>query len=410
MPPTHLHLDCPSGISGDMFAAALLDLGVPLSVFQEAVRTLGLPEKITLRSERGIRGGIAGTRFLVETPHEHAHHPHPHGDHDHEHGRSWAQIRELLQKSPLPPTVRDTALKIFHRVAEAEARIHGKLVEEVHFHEVGAVDSIVDIVVAAAGLHHLGISEVTASVPVEGAGSIHCAHGHFPLPAPATAEILRGIPLRQIDVPHELTTPTGAAILAQFVRKFGLLESFSADLIGYGLGSRDLPGRPNVLRAFLGHLSSVSPEATETVFEIRTHLDDITGEHLAHAIDRLMAVGALDAAVSPLVMKKGRPGHLLTVIADPADAEKLAATVLRETTAFGLRMERVERRTLRREEKNVPTPHGLVRVKLGYLGDQLVQIHPENDDCRRLAASTGLSLATIVSAARAAVQVPSSSS
>jgi hypothetical protein len=289
---------------------------------------------------------------------------------------------------------------MFQRVAEAEAKLHGVPVETVHFHEVGAVDSIVDLVCAAAGIHHLKVTEITASVPVDGTGTIQCAHGKFPLTAPATAEILRGIPIRQLDVPHELTTPTGAAILAHFVKKFGLLESFSADLIGYGLGTRDLPDRPNVLRAFLGHISSISKNATDTVFEIRTHLDDITGEHLAHAIDRLMAEGALDAAISPLVMKKGRPGHLLTVLALPADAEKLASLVLRETTAFGLRMERVERRTLRREEKTVQTPHGPVRVKLGYLGDQLVQIHPEDDDCRRLAKSAKLSPAEISAQAR----------
>ena len=378
-----------------MFCASLLHLGVPLPVFQEAVASLQLPEKVALKTEKAVRGGLAGLRFLVEEPGHHHHH-----DHDHHHGRNWAEIRDLLKKAKLDPEVRDSALGMFQRVAEAEAKLHGVPVETVHFHEVGAVDSIVDLVCAAAGIHHLKVTEITASIPVDGSGTIQCAHGKFPLPAPATAEILRGIPIRQIDVPHELTTPTGAAILAHFVKRFGLLESFSADRIGYGLGTRDLPDRPNVLRAFLGHISSISKNAADTVFEIRTHLDDITGEHLAHAIDRLMAEGALDAAVSPLVMKKGRPGHLLTVLALPADAEKLAALVLRETTAFGLRMERVERRTLRREEKTVQTPHGPVRIKLGYLGDQLVQIHPEDDDCRRLAKSAKLSPAEISAQAR----------
>jgi uncharacterized protein (TIGR00299 family) protein len=387
-----------------MFAAALLDLGVPLSVFQDTVQTLHLPEKIILKSERGVRGGIAGTRFIVESPHDHAHHHHDQAEHGHDHGRSWAQIRELLQKSSLEPSVRDTALKIFHRVAEAEARIHGKLVDEVHFHEVGAVDSMVDIVVAAVGLHHLGVKDVTASVPVEGTGSIHCAHGHFPLPAPATAEILRGIPLRQIEVPAELTTPTGAAILAQTVRHFGPIESMVTDRIGYGLGTRDLPHRPNVLRAFLGHTPTHGGASHDQVVEIRTHLDDITGEHLAHAIERLMTEGALDAATSPLIMKKGRPGQLLTVLALPKDAERLASLVLRETTAFGLRLERVERRTLRREEKVVTTPYGSVRVKLGWEGEKLVQIHPEDADCRKLALSAGISHAVVASAARQLAQ------
>jgi hypothetical protein len=386
-----------------MFAAALLDLGVPLAAFQGAVQALNLPEKIILKSERGVRGGISGTRFIVESPHDHTHHPHHHAEDGHDHGRSWAQIRELLLKSALEPIVRDTALKIFHRVAEAEARIHGKLVDEVHFHEVGAIDSIVDIVVAAAGLHHLGVKEVTASVPVEGTGSIHCAHGHFPLPAPATAEILRGIPLRQIEVSAELTTPTGAAILAQSVRHFGSIESMVTDQIGYGLGTRDLPHRPNVLRAFLGHTPSHGGTSHDQVVEIRTHLDDITGEHLAHAIEHLIGEGALDAAASPLIMKKGRPGLLLTVLALPKDAERIASLVLRETTAFGLRLERVERRTLRREEKSVTTPYGPVRVKLGWEGEKLVQIHPEDADCRKLALSAGISHAVVTAAARAAV-------
>ena len=387
-----------------MFCASLLDLGVPLDLFEKAVASLHLPEKIVLKAEKALRGGLAGTRFLVETPHDHAHHHHHHAEHSHDHGRSWAQIRDLLKKSKLDAKVRNSALAMFQRVAEAESKLHGVPVETVHFHEVGAIDSIVDLVCAAAGVHHLKISEITASPPVDGTGTIQCAHGKFPLPAPATAEILRGIPIRQLDVPHELTTPTGAAILAHFVTKFGLLESFAADLIGYGLGTRDLSDRPNVLRAFLGHLSSVSPEATETVFEIRTHLDDITGEHLAHAIDRLMAEGALDAAASPLLMKKGRLGHLLTVLALPADAEKLAAIVLRETTAFGLRMERVERRTLRREEKTVATPYGPIRVKLGYLGDSLVQIHPSDDDCRKSAISASVSHADVAAAARSAAR------
>ena len=384
-----------------MFCAALLDLDVPLTLFQEAVDSLHLPEKVVLKTEKAVRGGLAGTRFLVEeTNHHHHHH-----DHNHHHGRNWAEIRDLLKKSKLAPEVRDSALAMFHRVAQAEAKLHGVPVETVHFHEVGAVDSIVDLVCAAAGVHHLRVSEITATPPVEGIGTIQCAHGKFPLPAPATAEILRGIPLRQLDVPHELTTPTGAAILAHFVKNFGTLDSFAAEKIGYGLGTRDLPERPNVLRAFWGSSSAPGGTSTDTVVEIRTHLDDITGEHLAHAIDRLMSAGALDAAVSPLVMKKGRPGHLLTVLALPADAEKLASLVLRETTAFGLRMERVERRTLRREEKTVQTPHGPVRVKLGYLGDQLVQIHPEDDDCRRLATASGLTPSFIAASARASVSL-----
>ena len=404
MPATHLHLDCPSGISGDMFCASLLDLGVPLDLFEKAVASLHLPEKIVLKTEKALRGGLAGTRFLVETPHDHAHHHHHHDEHSHDHGRSWAQIQNLLKKSKLDAKVRDSALAMFQRVAEAEAKLHGVPVDTVHFHEVGAIDSIVDLVCAAAGIHHLKLSEITASTPVDGTGTIQCAHGKFPLPAPATAEILRGIPIHQLDVHYELTTPTGAAILAQLARHFGPLENFAAEKIGYGLGTRDLPGRPNVLRAFLGHASNSLSSSQESIIEIRTHLDDITGEHLAHAIDRLMEAGALDASALPLLMKKGRPGYLLTVLALPKDSEHLASLVLRETTAFGLRLERVERRTLRREEKTVSTPYGPIRVKLGYLGDSLVQIHPSDDDCRKSAISASVSHADVAAAARSAAR------
>jgi pyridinium-3,5-bisthiocarboxylic acid mononucleotide nickel chelatase len=384
-----------------MFTAALLDLGVPLTLLQESIQNLGLPEKVSLHTERAIRGGLSGTRFLVqETAHPHSHHQEHHHHEHHHHGRSWADIRELLKKSKLLPAVRDSALAMFLRVAEAEAKLHGVPIETVHFHEVGAVDSIVDLVCAAVGIHYLKLENITASLPVDGTGSIQCAHGTFPLPAPATAEILRGIPIRQLDVPHELTTPTGAAILAHFVKKFGSLDSFAADKIGYGLGTRELPGRPNVLRAFLGTPSTTPSSSQDQIVEIRTHLDDITGEHLAHAIDRLMADGALDAAASPLLMKKGRPGYLLTVLALPQDAERLASVVLRETTAFGVRFERVERRTLRREEKTVNTPYGPIRVKLGYLGDALVQIHPEDADCRKSATVAGVSYSEVTASAR----------
>ena len=384
-----------------MFTAALLDLGVPLTLLHESIQNLNLPEKVSLQIERAIRGGLSGTRFLVqETAHPHSHHHEHHHHEHHHHGRSWADIRELLKKSKLLPAVRDSALAMFLRVAEAEAKLHGVPIETVHFHEVGAVDSIVDLVCAAVGIHYLKLENITASVPVDGTGSIQCAHGTFPLPAPATAEILRGIPIRQLDVPHELTTPTGAAILAHFVKKFGSLDSFAADKIGYGLGTRELPGRPNVLRAFLGTPSTTPSSSHDQIVEIRTHLDDITGEHLAHAIDRLMVDGALDAAALPLLMKKGRPGYLLTVLALAQDAERLASVVLRETTAFGVRFERVDRRTLRREEKTVSTPYGPIRVKLGYLGDALVQIHPEDADCRKSATAAGVSYFEVTASAR----------
>jgi uncharacterized protein (TIGR00299 family) protein len=430
-----LYLDCFSGLSGDMFLGALIDLGVPLASLQQAVDSLGLPEPVHFHAGRAARGSMAGIKVDVhchdhkephshDHDHGHAHHGHSHGDHGHSHGghghhhhdhddhghshgRSYADIRHLLNHAPLAPQTRDLALRIFHRVAEAEARIHGKSVDEVHFHEVGALDSIADIVGAAVGVEYLGADRILASALVDGTGSIECAHGTFPLPAPATLEILKGIPLRQIDVPHELITPTGAAILAELASSFGPMPSLKIEKTGYGLGGRDIPGRPNAVRAILGE-SAVPFDGLEhdEVAVLETNLDDMTGEQLATAAETLREAGALDVSLTPLLMKKGRPGHLLSVLVPPADQNRFAALILTATTALGVRHSILPRTKLRREILTVPTSFGPVRVKAGYQGTDLVHLSPEHDDCVRLARENKVSPAQIEEAARQAAARP----
>ena len=306
--------------------------------------------------------------------------------------------------------MKQKSLAVFQRIAVAEGKIHGLPPEEVHFHEVGAVDSIVDIVGASVALELLGKPRVLAAPVVEGSGFINCAHGRFPLPAPATLAILgaRGIGVTQCDEPHELVTPTGAALLAEFVGSFGPMESLVAAKIGYGLGTRDNRTRPNVLRAVLGEMNDSTLKVqsstwtvqrhdweTDTVVVVETNLDDINAEILGHFVERAFAEGALDVFHTPIQMKKNRPGILLTVLCASADADKFSELMLRETSAFGVRRYTTERRKLRRELATVKTAYGEVTVKVGKLDGETVQIAPEFESCRKLAAPAGVPLKDI---------------
>jgi uncharacterized protein (TIGR00299 family) protein len=406
-----LYLDLVSGISGDMFLAALLDLGLPLPVLEEGWKKLGLPEPWHVHVRRASRASLAGAHLRIHLHHHahedhgpHHHHPHDHG-HSHVHGRTWKEIRALIEDSPLSAGVKRDALGIFGKVAEAEARIHGVPVEEVHFHEVGATDSILDIVGAALAVEALGIGRILASPPVEGTGTIECAHGAYPLPAPATLEILKGVPLSQCALPHELITPTGAAILAWYAQSYGPLKNFAVEKTGYGLGTRDLGSHPNVLRALLGETQSAPALADfeqDEIVQITTNLDDLSGELVAPVIDRLLEAGAHDVCLFPIQMKKGRPAWQLQVLADEARLGALAELLFTHTSAFGLRHERLPRLKLRREFKTAATPHGPVQVKLGWLGDRLLQRAPEFESCRALAEKTNLPLAQIYQAAQSA--------
>jgi len=399
-----LFLDCHSGISGDMSVAALCDLGLDPARLESELAKLGIASEYHLHFDRQKRQGIEGIKFTFHPhnlPHPHPHnlphphpHPHPHNHDHHTHGRSHREIRDLIESSALSPFVKRRALATFLRIAVAEGKIHGLPADEVTFHEVGAVDSIIDVVAFCIGVEALGVERVLVSRLFEGTGFIDCAHGRFPLPAPATLEILTGIPLRQIDEPLEFITPTGAAIVAEFGEGFGPMPELAVERIGYGLGTRDTSPRPNVLRAIIGTLAGISGE-TDTITTIETNLDDLTPELAAAAAARLLAAGALDVFLAPIQMKKGRPGMLLTVLCDPGRADEFARLILRETTAFGVRLHDSRRLKLRRESTTVETAFGRVAIKLGFLGDDCVQASPEFESCREAAERAGVPVAAV---------------
>jgi uncharacterized protein (TIGR00299 family) protein len=416
-----LHIDAFAGISGDMSVSGLRDLGVPEEVFQSALASLGI-ELPPCRFERGDRNGISGWSFRVEghdggegsdTAHHHHQHEHnkdqghththdhsrEHGHshdeehglpHSHSHGRNHAEIRAILSKSTLDPEVKQRALAVFQRIAIAEGSIHGVPPENVGFHEVGAEDSIADIVAACAGIAFLKVDQITCGPLIEGSGHIHCAHGTFPLPAPATLALLKGIPFRQVDEPWEHITPTGAALLAEYATAYGPMPEMSVSEIGYGLGSRVTPHRPNVLRLILGEASNSEHATSDEVIELRCNLDDLTPEHASNALEALLKAGALDAMLTPTVMKKGRSGWILEVLTHEEKAAELSELILRQTTAFGIRRHRLKRLKLERHHRDVETPYGMISVKVGTLRGEILQQSPEFSSCAEAADRHGV--------------------
>jgi uncharacterized protein (TIGR00299 family) protein len=413
-----LYLDIFSGISGDMFIGALIDLGAEVRQLERELKKLKLGG-YHLHVARQQKSGIAGVKFDVHLTdaHEHHHRHHPDHSHDHHHhdgNRTFAEIKKLVVKSKLSAWVKKKSVAVFQRIAEAEGKIHGMPPEKVHFHEVGAVDSIVDIVGACIALEMLGKPRVLAAPVIEGTGWVDCAHGRFPVPAPATLAILgaRGIGVTQCDEPHELVTPTGAALLAEFAENFGPMQSLVAEKIGFGLGMRDNQTRPNVLRAALGKPSTLSPQPstspdweTDRVVVLETNLDDINPEILGYFIETALTAGALDVFYTPIQMKKNRPGVLLTVLCAETDADKFNEMILRETSAFGVRRTVAERRKLRREFTKIKTPFGDVTVKIGRLDGKLVQAAPEFESCKKLASRAKVPLKRIYEAALKAVKI-----
>ena len=421
-----LYLDVFSGISGDMFLGAMIDLGVDSGQLERELGNLSVGG-YHLHAARRQNGSIAGIKFDVhlEADQEHGH-GHEHGkdqdqdqDQEHEHGhghfhgreeaRDFGKIRKLIQESSLSEWVKQRAISIFHRVAVAEGKVHGQPLDKVHFHEVGAIDSIVDIVGACIALEILGKPRVVSAPVVEGTGWVTCAHGRFPVPTTATLEILgaRGIAISQCEEPHELVTPTGAALLAEFAEAFEPMRSLVAEKIGYGLGTRENKTRPNVLRAVLGEVSQVA-ESTwpvggqslhdweiDTIAVLETNIDDCSGEILGYFVERALAAGALDVFHTPIQMKKNRPGVLLTVLCAIEHADRFSELLLRETSAFGVRRTTMERRKLSRECVSVQTPQGEVRLKLGKLDGKVLRATPEFESCRRLAAAAGVGLSVI---------------
>ena len=422
-----LHIDAFAGISGDMSVSALRDLGVPEQVFQEALAALNIVLP-ACRFERGDRNGISGWRFLV-TGHEgneggeatHHHHDHTHDDaehshshphthagheqhshiHDHEHGRNHSEIVNLITGSALQENVKSLALNVFRRIAVAEGAVHGVPPERVGFHEVGAEDSIADIICACAGLVHLGVDLVSCGPLIEGSGHIHCAHGTFPLPAPATLGILKekGIPFRQVDEPWEHITPTGAAILAEFASSFVPMPEMAVTAIGYGLGSRQTPNRPNALRLILGESVESTKDGLEEIVELRCNLDDLTPEHAASALESLISAGALDATLTPTVMKKGRAGWILEVLTPEEKAAELSELIMRQTSAFGVRRHRMERLKLERHFEEVKTKYGNITIKVGTLRGEIIQRTPEFSSCAKAANMHGVATREVHTAA-----------
>ncbi len=408
-----LYLDVFSGISGDMFVGAMLDLGVDFRQLEIGLEKLHLHE-FHIHAARGQKANIQGTKFDVhleddhhhDDSHDHGHHHHGKHhhkpEHEHEHGRNYAQIRDLIAKSALSEWAKQKSIAVFHRIAVAEGKIHGHPPEKVHFHEVGAVDSIVDIVSACICLELLGKPAIHSARVVEGTGWIDCAHGRFPVPAPATLEILsaRGVPIQQCEEPHELVTPTGAALLAEFAEKFGPMTGLIPTKVGYGLGTRDNKTRPNVLRAVLCEAASQAHDwETDSIAVLQTNLDDINSEILGRVMKTALRQGALDVFYTPIQMKKNRPGVLLSVLCPESDADKFTELILRETSAFGVRRYVSERRKLLREFKTVNTPYGQVAIKIGKLDGQTIQAAPEYESCKRLADQIGVPLKTIYDAA-----------
>jgi uncharacterized protein (TIGR00299 family) protein len=408
-----LHIDPFAGISGDMTVSALRDLGVEESVFQKALSAL----PITLprcRFERGDRGGIAGWRFCVsghDGPSTYRFHKvskhsqpsafslRPYSHHPHPHGHNHTEIITLLKQSSLDPEVKNRSLAVFQRIAIAEGGIHGVPPETVGFHEVGAEDSIADIVAACAGLVSLNLDAISCGPLTEGMGQVQCAHGIFPLPAPATLALLKNIPFRQVEEPWEHITPTGAALLAEFVTSFGPLPEMAVTAIGYGLGSRKTPNRPNALRLILGTSTGRDVSSQDEVIELRCNLDDLTPEHAACALDVILTAGALDATLTPTVMKKGRSGWILEVLCSQENAETLSELILRQTSAFGVRRHAMQRLKLQRHHRTVETIYGPIAVKIGTRNGEIIQQSPEFSSCSEASLKYGIPVRLVHAAA-----------
>jgi hypothetical protein len=377
------YFDCFSGISGDMTLGALVDAGCRLELLRDGLSGLQVPGW-SLSSEKVWKNGMSATFVGVTTEDQTRH-------------RSFSAILEILDKSQLSDTVRKDAAAIFRGLGEAEASVHDVPLEKIHFHEVGAVDAIVDIVGACIGFEALGIRKFACSPLNVGGGTAKMAHGILPVPAPATAKLLQGKPTYSNGVQRELVTPTGAAIVATLCDQFGPQPPMSVSAIGYGAGSADLEGQPNVLRIMLGETAEkVVLGFDEEIFVIEANLDDMNPQIYGYFLEKALAAGALDVYTTPVQMKKNRPGTLLTLLCKPQDANALMSLVFAETTTFGARTYSAQRRTLPRESVKVHTKFGDVRIKLSRVNGSIRHVAPEYEDCRKLAAEKNVPLHQVI--------------
>jgi uncharacterized protein (TIGR00299 family) protein len=442
------YLECFSGISGDMFLGALLDAGVPPEVFTRTVEALGVDARLEI--SRVDRSGISATKLDViaagekELPreefwekksksaahsHEHSHaHDHSHGhshEHEHSHGgghshkhehshghndkhehgadhahshRGLKEIRQIIHAATISPSAKDRATKIFEALGAAEAKVHNTDIEKIHFHEVGAIDAIVDIVCASVGADALGVDEWVCSPLNVGGGTVHCAHGTFPIPAPATLELLKNAPIYSGEIQKELVTPTGAAIVSVLASRFEKFPAIKAEKIAYGAGTRNFKNFPNVVRLTVGETAAQvkSSFPMEEIVVLEANIDDMTPQVFAYAMERALQEGALDAFGTPVQMKKNRPGMLLTVLCRPEDSQRLMKTVLAETTTLGVRMQQETRAALARRHVSVSTRWGDVRMKLANLNGSVSHYAPEYEDCRRIASEQNVPLKTVM--------------
>ena len=380
------YFDCFSGISGDMTLGALLDAGCDLAQLRAELRGLQVAGW-ELSAEKVWKNGMAATYARVKTEDQQKH-------------RSLSAILEILQNSQLAPPVRQRAASIFQKLGEAEARVHDVPIEKIHFHEVGAVDAIVDIVGVCIGFHALGIEKFACSPLNVGGGTAKMAHGILPVPAPATANLLQGKPTYSNGVQRELVTPTGAAIVATLCDSFGPQPPMTVSAIGYGAGTADLEGQPNVLRLMVGEAAEKTvPGYDQEITVIEANLDDMNPQIYGYFQEKALAAGALDVFTTPVQMKKNRPGTLLTVLCQPADAQALMLLIFAETTTFGVRTYSAQRRVLPREFVKVTTSFGEVRVKLSRVNGRILHVSPEYDDCRKLAEEKNVPLQRVINEA-----------
>jgi uncharacterized protein (TIGR00299 family) protein len=418
------YLDCFSGISGDMFLGALVDAGVSPKLLEDTVAALDISARLEI--SRVLRSGISATKVDVyangekdlprevfweqqrhEHPHEHEHshrshnhdtHTHDAHNHDHAHGRSLTAIRQIIEKAAISLTAKATAIRIFENLGEAEAEIHSTSIEQVHFHEVGAVDAMVDIVCAAVGAESLAVEEWVCSPLNVGGGTVECAHGTLPVPAPATLKLLRDAPVYSSGPQVELVTPTGAAIVKTLSTRFAQFPTMKIEKTGYGAGTREFPDHPNLLRITIGEAEPADHIGTsnDRITILEANLDDLSPQVLAYAMERLLAEGALDVFSVPVQMKKSRPGALLTVLAKIEDANRLTKTIFAETTTLGVRSREEQRQTLARRWENVNTAWGPVRIKVASMNGTVSNYAPEYEDCRALAEAHHVPLKEVI--------------
>lgn len=428
------YLDCFSGISGDMFLGALIDAGVPAKLFEKTVAALDIGARLEIA--RVIRSGISATKVDVyshgekdlpreqywaqqqvaaKPKHDHASHEHDHpvqllehnygpathpetpAQHEHHHGRGLNEIRDIIGRAVISESARQTAISVFEALGAAEAKIHNSEIEKIHFHEVGAVDAMVDIVCAAVGAEALGVNEILCSPLNVGGGTVKCAHGTFPIPAPATLELLKGTPIYSSGIEAELVTPTGAAIVKTLVNRFQSFPRMRVDKIGYGAGTRDFHGHPNVVRLSIGEaLSEFTSAAEETITVLEANLDDLNPQVFGYVMDRLLEEGALDVFATPVQMKKNRPGMLLSVLCKPEDVSKITQILFAESTTLGVRRREDRRTALARKWIEVQTRWGMVRVKVAGVDGTVTNYAPEYEDCRRIAAEHHVPLKAVI--------------